>query len=309
MNANTFSAEEVFSQADMACFQAKSAGRNQYYMSDVLAQEETRKVADISWSKRIKEAIDSDKFLLHYQPIISLSGQSEQYYEVLLRMIFDDEVISPNVFLPAAKRLGMMMDIDFWVIRNVFKINSELALSGQKIIFSINLSSKVFEDSKFTDQLKKYFKEYNVNPVSVVFEITEKTIVKHMELTNKIINELVSMGCRFALDDFGISSGFSSYLKSLPIEYLKIDGNFITNMAGDPVNQEMVQSMIKIVQILNKKVIVKHVQDKNTLELLKSFGADFVQGYYLGIPKPTLSQDGFQAALDLVNMADSGSSS
>lgn len=309
MNANTFSAEEIFSQADMACFHAKSAGRNQYYMFDVMEQEETRKVADISWSKSIKEAIDDDKFLLYFQPVIPLSGQSDLCYEVLLRMVFNDEVICPNVFLPAAKRLGMMVDIDFWVIRNAFKVNSELALSGQKIIFSINLSSKVLKEPGFVGQLKKYFKEYDVNPASVVFEITEKTIVKNIELTNKIVDELVSMGCRFALDDFGTRSGSSSYLKNLPVEYFKIDGNFVTNMAGDLVGQEMVQSMIKIAQILNKKVIVKHVQDKYALQLLKSFGADFVQGYYLAMPEPTLSQEKLQTAMDLVNTADSSSSS
>lgn len=301
MYPDAFSEEEIFSQADMACFQAKSAGRNRYHMFDASRQAEIRKVTDISWSSRIRQAIDENKLTLYYQPIVSLKGDDEQYYEVLVRMMFDDgEVLLPSAFLSAARRLGMIMDIDCWVVRNTLKKISELKELGQKARFAINLSGKSFEDAEFIMRLKKYFNEYQVDPALIVFEITEQTAIANIDLVKRFINELVMMGCHFTLDNFGTS--FSSFggIQKMPVEYLKINGDFIANMADDEVNQAMVKSIIQIARIMDKKVIAEHVQNARTLELLKQFGADYAQGFYLGQPEPLLGKELFKKSVQLV---------
>jgi len=297
-----FTAEEVFSQADMSCFHAKSEGRNRYHMFDLSEQEELRKSADISWSKRISDAIQNDYFALFYQPVVSLTGDRAEHYEVLLRMVMeDDEIIHPNAFLPAAERLGVAIDIDYWVVRNALRKISEFVADGRDVYLSINLSGRIFEAPELIEKVKRYISQYNVEPERIIFEITEQTAVRHIDRASEIINELVALGCRFALDDFGVGFSSFNYLKRLPVNYLKIDGDFITDMVKDPVDQAMVQSMIQIAKTLEKETIAEYVQDAATLEMLKRFGADFVQGYYLGKPVREISQKNYEDALGRVD--------
>ncbi len=298
---NDFTAEEIFSQADMSCFHAKSEGRNRYHMFDLSEQEELRKSADISWSKRISDAIQNDYFTLFYQPVVNLKGNSSEHYEVLLRMIMEDEeVIHPNAFLPAAERLGVAIDIDYWVIRNALRKVSELCADGRDIYLSVNLSGRVFDAPDLIEKVQRYIAQYNVDANRVIFEITEQTAVKHIEKAADTINQLVEIGCRFALDDFGVGFSSFNYLKRLPVDILKIDGDFVTDMSKDPVDQIMVQSMIQIANTLNKQTIAEYVQDAQTLEMLKRFGADYVQGYYLGKPSRDISRDSYAEVLDKI---------
>lgn len=299
IEGDAFSAEEVFSQADMSCFHAKSEGRNRYHMFDLTQQEELRKGADISWSKRISDAIENDYFTLFYQPVVSLRGDDAEHYEVLIRMVMEnDEIIHPNAFLPAADRLGVAIDIDYWVVRNSLRKISEFKADGRDVYLSINLSGRIFEAPELYEKVKRYISQYNVDPGHIIFEITEQTAVRHIEKASEIIEKLMSLGCQFALDDFGVGFSSFNYLKRLPVNYLKIDGDFVTDMVQDPVDQAMVQSMIQIAKTLNKKTIAEYVQDAATLEMLKGFGADFVQGYYLGKPVQDISQKNYEEALE-----------
>lgn len=297
-----FTAEEIFSQADMSCFHAKSEGRNRYHMFDLSEQEELRKSADISWSKRIGDAIKNDYFTLHFQPVVGVSGVQAEHYEVLLRMIMDgEEIIQPNAFLPAAERLGVAIDIDYWVVRNALRKLSEFEAEGRDVHLSINLSGRVFEESGITQKIQSYIAQYNVNPLHIIFEITEQTAVRHIDKATVVINELKKMGCRFALDDFGVGFSSFNYLKRLPVDFLKIDGDFVSDMVNDPVDQAMVQSIIQIARTLKKQTIAEYVKDAATLELLKQFGVDFVQGFYLGEPVKETTQENFNNALKKVN--------
>ena len=301
IEGDDFTAEEVFSQADMSCFHAKSEGRNRYHMFDLPEQEELRKSADISWSKRISDAIQNDYFTLFYQPVVGLNGDQHEHYEVLLRMVMeDDEIIHPNAFLPAAERLGVAIDIDYWVVRNALRKISEFKADGRDVSLSINLSGRIFEATDLIEKIRRYISQYNVDTDRIVFEITEQTAVRHIEKASKTINELSSLGCQFALDDFGVGFSSFNYLKRLPVDILKIDGDFITDMVKDPVDQAMVQSMIQIAKTLNKKTTAEYVQDAATLEMLKSFGADYAQGYYLGKPARDISRQNFKDALERV---------
>ena len=301
IEGDAFSAEEVFSQADMSCFHAKSEGRNRYHMFDLTQQEELRKGADISWSKRISDAIENDYFTLFYQPVVSLDGDDAEHYEVLIRMVMEgDEIIHPNAFLPAAERLGVAIDIDYWVVRNSLRKISEFHHDGRDVYLSINLSGRIFDAPELYEKVKRYISQYNVNAERIIFEITEQTAVRHIEKAGEIIGKLMTLGCKFALDDFGVGFSSFNYLKRLPVNYLKIDGDFITDMVQDPVDQAMVQSMIQIAKTLNKKTIAEYVQDAATLEMLKGFGADYVQGYYLGKPVKDISQKAYEEALERV---------
>lgn len=302
ISGDDFTAEEVFSQADMSCFHAKSEGRNRYHMFDLPEQEELRKSADISWSKRISDAIQNDYFTLFYQPIVSLDGDKREHYEVLLRMVMGkDEVIHPNAFLPAAERLGVAIDIDYWVVRNALRKLSEFKADGRDVYLSINLSGRIFEAEDLIEKIKRYISQYDVDTDHVVFEITEQTAVRHIERASETIQKLSELGCKFALDDFGVGFSSFNYLKRLPVDILKIDGEFITDMAKDPVDQAMVQSMIQIAKTLNKKTTAEYVQDAATLEMLKRFGADYVQGYYLGKPMRDITRQNYDDALEHVN--------
>ncbi|RDH84937.1 MAG: hypothetical protein DIZ80_05595 [endosymbiont of Galathealinum brachiosum] len=298
IGSEDFTAEEVFSQADMSCFHAKSEGRNRYHMFDLPEQEELRKSADISWSKRISDAIQNDYFTLFYQPIVSLHGDTSEHYEVLLRMVMEnDDVIHPNAFLPAAERLGVAIDIDYWVVRNALRKISEFKADGRDVYLSINLSARIFEAKDLIEKIQRYISQYNVDTDRIVFEITEQTAVRHIEKASKTISELSALGCQFALDDFGVGFSSFNYLKRLPVDILKIDGEFITDMVKDPVDQSMVQAMIKIAKTLNKKTTAEYVQDAATLEMLKRFGADYAQGYYLGKPVRDTTRQNYEDAL------------
>jgi len=302
IGGDDFTAEEVFSQADMSCFHAKSEGRNRYHMFDLPEQEELRKSADISWSKRISDAIQNDYFTLFYQPIVSLHGDKSEHYEVLLRMVMEnDEVIHPNAFLPAAERLGVAIDIDYWVVRNALRKLSEFKIDGREVYLSINLSGRIFEAPDLIEKIKRYISQYNIDTSCIVFEITEQTAVRHIEKASKTIEELSALGCQFALDDFGVGFSSFNYLKRLPVDIIKIDGDFITDMVQDPVDQAMVQSMIQIAKTLNKKITAEYVQDAATLEMLKRFGADYVQGYYLGKPRRDITRQHYDESLELIN--------
>lgn len=296
-----FTAEEIFSQADMSCFHAKSEGRNRYHMFDLSEQEELRKSADICWSKRISDAIENDYFSLFYQPVVNVHGNKAEHYEVLLRMVVEgEEVIHPNAFLPAAERLGVAIDIDYWVIRNSLRKVSEFKAEGRDVYLSINLSGRVFDTPNLIDKIQRYITQYNVETDHVIFEITEQTAVRHIEKAADTIKDLSALGCRFALDDFGVGFSSFNYLKRLPVDFLKIDGDFVTDMVKDPVDQVMVKSMIQIAKTLNKQTIAEYVQDAATMEMLKRFGVDFVQGYYLGMPSQNISQQHYEDALGLI---------
>ncbi len=302
INGDDFTSEEVFSQADMSCFHAKSAGRNRYHMFDLSEQEELRKSADISWSKRISDAIKNDYFTLFYQPIVSLNGDTSEHYEVLLRMVMEnDEEIHPNAFLPAAERLGVAIDIDYWVVRNSLRKLSEFKADGRDVYLSINLSGRIFEADDLIEKIKRYISQYNVDTKHVIFEITEQTAVRHIEKAGETISKISALGCQFALDDFGVGFSSFNYLKRLPVDILKIDGEFIEDMVKDPVDQAMVKSMIEIAKTLNKKTTAEYVQDAATLEILKKFGADYVQGYYLGKPRRDATRKHFEEALSHIN--------
>jgi diguanylate cyclase (GGDEF)-like protein/PAS domain S-box-containing protein len=289
MDARSPGASEVLAQADLACATAKARGRNQAHVYDTSDTAKADMVSDVNWSRQINEALARDRFALLFQPIVRISDGAVDHYEVLLRLRGpDDSLIVPGAFLPAAERFGLVHAIDRWVVEHAIAQLAERHRAGQRHSFSINLSGRAFEDPELLPAIGRALEASELDPSALTFEITETAAISHMAVAKGFIEHLKALNCRFALDDFG--SGFSSYgyLKFLPADYLKIDGGFVQNLARDPVDQAIVQSMNQVAHALGKQTIAEFVEDEKSLQLLKSYGVDYAQGYYLGRPGPQI---------------------
>ena len=289
IDTDRYSVDELLSQADMACFQAKSRGRNRYHMFEISDYDKKALVEDIGWSQRIRDAIDKNEFLLHYQPMVGAKADDQEFYEVLLRMTDGNgDPVAPSVFFQAAERFGMMVDVDYWVIEHSLAALADYRLDGRDVRFSINLSGHVFEDQALASKIVEALEEHDIPGSAVVFEVTEQSAVRYMDRANSLIQSLQNHGCKFALDDFGTGFSSYSYMKSLPIDYIKISGDFIEDIKSDQVNKVMVKSMVEISKALGKKIVAENIEDAETLKLLQDMGVDFFQGYYFGAPMETL---------------------
>ena len=285
IDSRRFSAEEFLAQADMACHQAKTRGRNRVSIYKEGEGEQGKMAADMSWSQSILDALDNDRFVLHYQPIVGSDRDKTERYEVLIRLRGKGrELIAPNAFISSAERFGLMSKIDSWVIRNAIDSLAEKRATGRNVQFFINLSGHVFKDTGTLKLVRELLDQHKLPGNSVCFEVTEQVAVQHLEEASLFMRSMQKHGCEFALDDFG--AGFSSlnYVKTLPIDYIKIDGSFISNMRRDPIDQAMVQSFVQIGRTLGKKTVAEFVENHETLLLLKKLGVDYVQGFHVGKP-------------------------
>lgn len=288
---NSMSLEQVFSAADAACFVAKDHGRNRvhvHHAEDIaLAQHH----GEMEWVSRINHALTNRQFRLYYQPIIPLHKGSNEimHCEILIRMQgADGNLIPPMAFIPAAERYGIMTSIDRWLIQNAFR-NIRRWQRDQKdeqLIFTINLSGNSLNDSGLLDFVREMFVDLDVAPYLVCFEVTETIAIANLTQAQKFIKEMKSLGCRFALDDFGSGMSSFTYLKNLSVDYLKIDGSFVTDMLHDPIDRAMVQSINNVGQIMGIKTIAEFVENDQTLEMLREIGVNYAQGYGIAKPAP-----------------------
>ena len=281
----TTSAEEVLSQADIACNIAKSNGRNRVHIAEPGNNEKDGLANDMGWASRVRDAFENDRFSLVYQPIIAVEDGAINDYEVLLRMQRDNgEMILPGGFMPAAERFGLVHNVDRWAITRAITHLDELSAQHRDLRFAINLSGRAFEDKELLPLIRGLIDDSSLSPSQLTFEITETAAIANLRDASKFISKLKDLGCGFALDDFG--SGFCSfsYLKKLPVDKLKIDGAFVKNLANSEVDQAMVQSMNQIAHALGKQTIAEFVENNQTLQLLKLYGINFAQGNFLGEP-------------------------
>ncbi|ODN65964.1 putative diguanylate cyclase YegE [Methylophaga muralis] len=284
------SLDEVLSHADAACYAAKDRGRNRVHLfqpDDIQAQE---RQGQIQWASRLQEALDKDLFRLYFQTIVPLenSDNTMPHYEILARMIGPQgEIIPPGAFIPAAERFGLMPKIDQWVIRNTLAwMGDQLRQNQQPVFCSINLSGASIGREDCLQLIQEQLEKRKVPANNICFEITETAAIADPANAARFITELKGLGCQFALDDFG--SGLSSfgYLKQLPVDYLKIDGIFIQELANNRIDQAMVASINNIGHIMGLKTIAEFVEDAATLNILRQIGVDYVQGFYLSRPEP-----------------------
>lgn len=281
--------DEVMSAADSACYVAKKQG-NHVHVYSARDEAVARHRGEIQWLQRLQSALKDNRFELMAQPIIaSAATASGPALEVLLRLQ-DESVpggISPAEFLRAAERYRLMSDVDRWVVQTAL---TALGRGGIRLPASrslaVNLSGQTLGDPQFLEFVVDVLDRTGVSPNQLCFEVTENSVITNIEHAQRFIGVLHGMGCQFALDDFG--RGLSSFgnLKNLSLDYLKIDGTFIRNLAVDSVNQAMVAAMIKLARTLNFQVIAEQVEDAGALDAAKKMGVDFLQGFYLGRPQP-----------------------
>jgi diguanylate cyclase (GGDEF)-like protein/PAS domain S-box-containing protein len=291
------SAGEVLANADLACHIAKGKGRNQTHLYKPESDTGVATHLDFGWQKRLREALVNDGFALHFQPIVALSSMGQgapqsTYHEVLVRLRdAQGGIVYPGSFLPTAERFNLARQIDSWVLVSTLQYLAELSAAGHTgVTLSVNLSGHALEEAHTADEIQRLFGQHRVDPSSIVFEITEAAALANLAAASRLINQLRDVGCRFALDDFG--TGFSSFhhLKHLPVDIIKIDGQFIQGMAHDQIDRAIVTSINDVAHSFGKRTVAESVEDKQVLELLRTVGVDYVQGYYIARPIEQLFQ-------------------
>jgi EAL domain-containing protein (putative c-di-GMP-specific phosphodiesterase class I) len=282
--------EELMSAADSACYVAKKQG-NHVHVYSARDEAVARHRGEIHWLQRLQTALKENRFELMAQTIVAVdpaSASNGPALEILLRLQ-DDSVpggISPVEFLRAAERYRLMADVDRWVVQAAL---TALGRGGIRLppdrSLAINLSGQTLGDPQFLEYVVDVLDRTGVAPEQLCFEVTENSVITNIEHAERFIGVLHGMGCRFALDDFG--RGLSSFgnLKNLSLDYLKIDGSFIRNLATDTVNQAMVAAMIKLARTLNFQIIAEQVEDAGELEAAMRMGVYFVQGYHVSRPE------------------------
>ncbi|MEQ9058136.1 MAG: EAL domain-containing protein [Gammaproteobacteria bacterium] len=282
-------ANGALSMADTACYAAKESGRNRVHTFQPDNVPVVTRHGEMRWATRLNRALHEDRFELHGQPIEPLDpGLDGPHLEILVRMRGEDgTLILPGEFLPAAERYGLADKLDRWVIGRVFDwLEARPPAAGAIGMCSINLSGQSIGKREILDLVLARLARGLVSPEHICFEITETSAVADLVQANRFIHRLKDHGCRFALDDFG--SGFSSlsYLKQLPVDFLKIDGAFVRDMVSDSIDLAMVRSINDIGHVMGKRTIAEFVENVPTLDLLRAIGVDYVQGYHVGRPAP-----------------------
>jgi EAL domain-containing protein (putative c-di-GMP-specific phosphodiesterase class I) len=241
----------------------------------------------LHWRRRISEALESNAFLLYAQPVIDLKTRQTVQYEVLLRMIGPDgDLVLPTTFLDIAERYGLIAAIDRWVVRQTVALIAERERKGAPLRIAMNVSTRSLADSTFLDVLRGELSTTGIDPSLLVLEITETGAIADMDLARRFVNDVRALGCRLALDDFG--SGFASFyhVKHLAVDYLKLDGSFICHLPSDEVDQSLVKAISELARGMGRRTIAEFVGDEETVRLLREFGIDYGQGFYLGEPRP-----------------------
>jgi|SoiMethySBSTD1v2_1073268.scaffolds.fasta_scaffold64349_2 diguanylate cyclase (GGDEF)-like protein/PAS domain S-box-containing protein len=283
----------VLSAADAACYLAKDKGRNRVQVYRPEDDEVALRRGEMEWVNRLHRALAEDRLCLYAQPMHAMhsTGTEVLHQELLVRLIDEnDELIQPITFIPAAERYHLMPSIDRWVIRTAFRLLADRRAAGDASALSgtyaINLSGASIGDDQFLDYVRESFARFRIPHRAICFEITETTAVTSLSKAAEFIGAMREPGCRFALDDFGVGVSSFTYLKQLPVDYIKIDGSFVRNMLHDPVDAAMVEAIHRIGRVMGKQTIAESVETAATLEALRSVGVDFAQGN--AIAPPTL---------------------
>ena len=286
---------DILSSADTACYAAKDAGRNRVHVYNVEDSELSMRRSEMHWVTEISNALEQNRFLLALQPIVNLqlaNGVTEgKHYEILLRMQDKGgQLIMPGTFLPSAEKYNLSGKLDQWVVDQVFNwlLNDPAEMAALHLC-SINLSGHSISNAHFMNYLvNKLIAEPDLAR-KICFEITETAAIINLGHAIKFMSTMKDLGCSFSLDDFGTGLSSFSYLKNLPVDFLKIDGSFIRNIVQDPIDQSMVHSINQIGQVMGKATIAEFVENDAIRAILAKIGVNYAQGY--GIGRPILLRD------------------
>ncbi len=284
---------EVLTAADACCYEAKNKGRDRVQVHR-RQQVAIREGGEPQMITRLSQAFEHGDFVLYQQYIQPLKeAVSSPHFEVLVRMRGDDgELLPPMAFIRAAERYNLLTAIDRLVITELLQVlSARERASGAQIapqagMYSVNLSGASINDSSFSDFLRRQLARYPVAPSLLCFEVTETTAISNLTKAAELMHEVKNMGCRFALDDFGIGMSSFAYLKYLPVDFLKIDGTFVRDMAADEMDCAIVEAINRIAHILGMQTVAEIVEDQATLDRLRLLGVDYAQGFHIARPEP-----------------------
>jgi diguanylate cyclase (GGDEF)-like protein len=284
--------ETVLSAADTACYLAKDKGRNQVQVYQADDEEVTFRHGEMSWVSRLTQCLEEDRFFLHCQRVVSLDAaesEESEYLELLLRMRDEQgRVVLPMAFIPAAERYHLMGSIDRWVVHRTLGCLARLGGAAETRMprFGVNLSGISLSDPAFEDFMLQQLEATGIAPSSICFEITETAAIANLARAARFIRRFRELGVRFALDDFGSGLSSFAYLKSLPVDYLKIDGSFVRGIAEDRIDGAVIDAIHRLGKAAGARTIAECVENAATLERVRAIGIDCAQGHFLHRPEP-----------------------
>jgi diguanylate cyclase (GGDEF)-like protein/PAS domain S-box-containing protein len=275
--------EEILINADLAMYEAKDAGRNGYAVHSPDGDARPQVQERVQWLERIRDAVASDLLVLHAQPILDLRSGAVTQYELLVRLRdAAGGLISPAAFLPLAERYDLVQSIDRWVAKRALELVAAHARHGLRL--TVNLSGRTLSDEGLLEDLQSELARTGADPGSVTFEVTETAAVSNIHRAREFAERLRAIGCRFALDDFGAGFGSFYYLKHLPFDYLKIDGEFVANCLSNRTDQLVIRAVVDIAQGLGKETVAEFASDPELVQFLATQGVDYAQGFEIGRP-------------------------
>ncbi len=279
----------LLSAADSACAAAKENGRNRIYSFQENDIDLMRRRREMQWAARINNALEDGRFEIFRQVILPLQNPQQHglHYELLLRMRDEaGKIVTPDQFIVAAERYGLTPNIDRWMIEHALRWLVSEADEREKLeLCSINLSGQSLGDDKFLPFVIDHFHRSGIDATKICFEITETAAIASFSQANRFIHALKALGCRFALDDFGTGLSSFGYLKHFPVDFLKIDGSFVKEILHDPIDREMVRSINEIGHLTGKQTIAEFAENMEIVEMLRSLGVDYAQGYAIATPQ------------------------
>ncbi len=283
IDLTTGNIEEVMAAADMACYAAKERGRNRTHVYTPDDQELVRRRAELHAASGIRAALEQSRLTLYAQEIRPMRGGLPPHYEILLRMVGEDGHLQPpSVFIPAAERYGLMAAVDKWVIKHAFAFMARTP--GLEL--AINLSGLSLQDEGFIKYVRTQLAESGIDALQVCFEITETAAISNLTRATSFMQEMKALGFRFSLDDFGAGMSSFTYLKHLPVDYLKIDGAFVRDIVTDLTDRAFVETINRISHVMGKQTIAEFVENSAIIRELSAIGVDYIQGYGVARPVP-----------------------
>lgn len=281
---------DLLGRVDVACYAAKDLGRNRLHVFRDDDMELARRQGEMQWVSRLQWALEHERFTLYRQGIHALDGTPGPWgCEVLLRLRDEaGQLVGPGAFLPAAERYNLAPAVDRWVVGHLLQYlaRHHRPDGGQPPRFFINLSGATLNDDGFDDHLRALLRATQVPPSMLCFEITETAAIANLSRAMSFIEAIRAEGCKFALDDFGAGLSSFTYLKTLPVDFLKIDGDFVRDITHDPMDRAIVEAINQIGHAAGLKTVAEFVEDEATRLELVRLGVDYAQGYGLHRPEP-----------------------
>ena len=283
------STQDFMANADLAMYQAKEAGRGRWHLFAPEDQTKELLKTRVQWKEKIEAALKEERFILHYQPILDIKRNKILHAEALVRMIGrDGELIMPGDFIPTAEHTGLINQLDLTVLKLAFKTLRSLQAAKNPLKLSVNLSGRAFDNPELLSFLKKELDKSDIDAKKLIFEVTETTAVANFTAAKDMMAEIKKTGAKFALDDFGVGYASFYYLRQLPVDYIKIDGSFIRQLAKHKEDQILVQAIAEISRVSGKQTIAEFVEDQAILDLIEIYGIDYAQGYHIAKPSAEL---------------------